>query len=201
MDGKTQELLRDAENIADASINNAERTFADEAEAERFFDHVKRKMLNISEWGEKSSVSGYAMFDAAGNEITDREIGVGNFVRISVYGGGKYDWVRVTHIHETPNEFVITVKPSYDPTEQPPNPDVISHFFEPLATNNFCLQRTGETLSFYVIGINERQNTSFTSGLLETARNVAAANLGYYLGLQKAMWTEFCSNMLELEES
>lgn len=201
MDGKTQELLNDAENIPDASVNDAERVFADEDEAKSFFEHVKSKMLDVREWSEKSSVSAYALFDPVGNEISDQGIEVGNFIRISVYGGGKYDWVRVTHIYQTPNEFVITVRPSYDPTEQPPNPDVISHFFEPLATNNFCLQRSGQTLEFYVIGINEKQNTSFTSGLLETARNVAAANLGYYLGLQKAMWTEFCTNMLELEES
>jgi len=201
MDGKTQELLNEAEESADASINEAERAFAGEEEARRFWDHVKRKMLDVRDWGGSSSASDYALFDQFGNEITGQELEVGNFIRINLYGGGKYDWVRITNINETPNEFVITVKPTYDPTEQPQNPEVISHFFQPTATNNFCLQRTGSLLDFYVIGLNEKQNTSFTSGLLETARNVAAANLGYFLGIQKTVWTEFCTNMLELNES
>jgi hypothetical protein len=201
MEGKPEELLHEAENASDTSLNEAERIFADEAEAIPFFDHVKRKMLDVREWGDSSSVSNYSLFGSMGDEITGQEIGIGNFIRINLYGGGKYDWVRVTHIYETPNEFVITVRPSYDPTEQPPNPDVISHFFEPVATNNFCLQRSGQVLEFYVIGINEKQNTSFTSGLLESARNVAAANLGYFLGIQKSVWTEYCNNMLEVNNS
>lgn len=201
MDGKTQELLNEAEESSDASINEAERVFGSKDDAKRFFDHVKRKMLDIRDWGESSSTSSYALFDATGNEITGREIEIGNFIRINLYGGVKFDWVRLTHIHETPNEFVITLKPTYDPTQHPPDPDVISHFFQPTATNNFCLQRTRNLLDFYVIGLDEKQNTSFTSGLLETARNVAAANLGYFLGIQKTVWTEFCSNMLELDES
>jgi hypothetical protein len=48
----------------------------------------------------------------------------------------------------------------------------------------------------YVIGLNEITNTEKTGGLLESARNLATANLGHYLGVQKAAWTKFCENFL-----
>ena len=200
MAGKIQELLNEAGQISDSSVNDAERAFANDDETARFFDQVKQKMLDVREWDANSSASRYALFDAAGTDITGEPVEAGTFIRIALYASGKYDWVTVTHIHETTNEFVISVKPAHDTTERPPRMDVTSHFFQPTASNNFCLQRAGKVLKFYVIGLNEGQNTEFTSGLIETARNFAAANLGYYLGIQKTVWTEFCSNMLELEK-
>lgn len=56
------------------------------------------------------------------------------------------------------------------------------------------------TVAFYVIGLNENPNTAFTDGLIETARNAAVANIGYYSGLQKKVWKEFCSNFLKTDD-
>jgi len=49
----------------------------------------------------------------------------------------------------------------------------------------------------YVIGLDENQNVSFTDSLIESARNAAVANIGYYSGLQKSVRKEFCSNFLK----
>lgn len=203
MAGKIENLLEQANSSieGDTSVNFAKRNFAGEDEARSFFSAVKSRLLDLANWSENSSPSEYALFDEHGTEITGEQIDVGKFIRITVRGSGKYDWVRVTNIHETPNEFVITVKPSYDPTADPVDPTVISHFFGIEAINNFCIQLDGKTLALYVIGIGEKQNTANTGGALETARNVATANLGYYLGLQKAMWTEFCNNFLNGQDS
>jgi hypothetical protein len=46
----------------------------------------------------------------------------------------------------------------------------------------------------YVIGLNERLNSGHTSGMIETVRNTAVANIGYYLGIQKAEWKKFCES-------
>ena len=201
-ESRVEELLRQANSDleGDTSLNSAKRNCASEEGAESLFADVKRRMLDIREWHENSSGSGYDLFDETGRDASDTPVDVGKFIRISIYGAGKYDWVRVTDIHNAENEFVITVKPTFDPTEHPRKTDVISHFFRPEATNNFCLQRSDPYLNFYVIGLNEKQNTEFTDGLIETARNVAAANLGYYLGLQKAIWKEFCQNFLKTPE-
>jgi hypothetical protein len=184
----------------DSSVNSAKRQLLTEAEAATFFEDVRRRMLDVREWGKNSSATDYSLFNAAGAEITGAEISVGHFIRISLYGGGKYDWVEVESITERPTEFVITVRPSHDPTEHPADVGDVSHFFGPEARNNFCLLLNEKSVVFSVIGIHEKQNTRFTDGLIESARNAAVANIGYYTGLQKTIWKEFAASFLETNE-
>ncbi len=185
---------------SDTSVNLSKRAFLDEAECKGFFKTVRAKLFDIEEWRKNSSATDYASFEETGEKTSHSVISIGRFIRISLYGGGKYDWVRVVSIVDEPNEIILTVKPSYDPTQRPPDTSVISHFFGPEAANNFCIQRNEKTVAFYVIGLNEHQNADFTSGLIETARNAAIANIGYYTGLQKGVWKQFCSNFLKTDE-
>lgn len=182
-----------------ASVNSAKRTFEDEPSAVRFFGRVVERLRDIGQWTSSSSLSSYALFDENGTEISGRPIKQGHRIRISVYGSGKYDWVEVIDERQNENEFVLTVKPTWDPTADPVDRSAISHFFTDEARNNFCIQHTGPSVAIFVIGIGERANTSQASGYIEAARNLAA-NAGSYVGLQSAMWTEFCKNMLRPNE-
>ncbi|MEO8574481.1 MAG: hypothetical protein ABI481_10965 [Pyrinomonadaceae bacterium] len=184
----------------DSSLNLAKRVFLEQAQCDDFFENRRSNLLDINEWNKSSSASMYALIDESGRQSDNESISVGIFIRISLYGSGKYDWVRVTSIEDGPDELVVIVKPSYDPTHDPRDTVSISHFFGPEATNSFCLQRDGKTVAFYVIGLDEHQNTKFTDGLIESARNAAVANIGYYSGLQKSVWKEFCSNFLSMDE-
>lgn len=197
-----EELIKAANSSTegDTSLNSAKRAFLDQADCDQFFETTRSKLFNINEWNKNSSPTKYALFDASGSQIDQRPISVGMFIRISLYGSGKYDWVRVVSIKDEPDEAIVTVRPTFDPTQEQQETDSISHFFGPEATNNFCLQRDGKTVAFYVIGLNERQNTKFVDGLIEAARNSAVANIGYYSGLQKSVWKEFCSNFLSTDE-
>lgn len=200
--GTIEKLLEAAKSSAetDTSINLAKRQFVEEDGAIDFFKATRGRLFRIDEWKKNSSVTDYDLFDQSGGQINGDPIAVGRFIRIALYGSGKYDWVRVSSITDEPNELVITVKPSFDPTLTPRDPSSISHFFSPEATNNFCLQLNEKVVAFYVIGLNEHQNTSFTDGLIEAARNAAVANVGYYSGLQKDVWKEFCSNVLQTDD-
>ena len=202
MSSKTIERLLEAANASDennTSVNLAKRQFLEEAGASQFYESVKSDLLNIRQWGRSSSATSYELFDRDGKKAVDGRIEIGNFIRINLYGSGKYDWVEVISVTDESSEFVITVKPSFDPTEDPVDTSRTSHFFGPEARNNFCLQLEGKTVAMYVIGLNENQNTKFAEGLIESARNAAVANVGYYSGLQKAVWKEFCKNFLEPE--
>ena len=199
----TIETLLEAANSStegDTSVNTAKRQFIEQAESESFFKRTCAKLLDIAQWNRNSSPTSYKLFNESGAEIGSQPIEVGGFIRIALYGSGKYDWVRVVEIFDRPNEFIVKVKPSYDPTEDPADQSSTSHFFVPQAENNFCVQLNDKTVAFYVIGINEKQNTKFTDGLIESARNSAVANIGYYTGLQKSVWKEFASNFLATEE-
>lgn len=203
MSGGTIESLLKAANSApgnDASVNVATRRFADEEEASVFFREASSRLLRIEDWRKRSSLTTYDLFNDAGETVNEEPIGAGKYIRISLHGGGKYDWVRVMSVTDDPDEFVVTVKTSHDPTENPPDPNVISHFFGPEASNNFCFQRNDKAVAFYVIGLNERTNTGFADSLIESARNAAIANVGYYTGIQDKVWKEFASNFLKTDE-
>lgn len=199
MQFKTEELQKQAESSRnDSSINGAKREFDNQQAAAEFFAHLKSKIFDLEAWNSEGALSKYAMFDESGREITNKPLAENDFIRLSLKGSGKYDWVRVMRIHQTPSEIVISVKPTFDPTSD--DQDSISHFFTSEATNNFCLLKNDKTVMFYVIGLDEKTNTDETGSLLEKARNFAAANVGSYFGVQSAEWTKFCRSFLEIEE-
>jgi hypothetical protein len=113
---------------------------------------------------------------------------------------GKSDWVRVEEIYDRPDELTITVRPTYDPTGDPPQTGKVSHFFSSRTTNNFCAFRREATVYLYVIGLNEKLNEDHDSGVVEKVRNALVGNIGYYLGIQKAEWTKFCTSFLSDDE-
>jgi hypothetical protein len=189
-----------ASTEGDTSVNAAKRVFLEEAEALAFYEETRSRLLDIDEWNKNSSATEYELFDETGSVVNGQPIAVGLLIRIGLYGSGKYDWVRAISITDEENEIILKVKPSHDPTERPPEPDLTSHFFGPEAENNFCVQRNDKTVAFYVIGINEKQNTRFTDSLIESARNAAVANIGYYSGLQKTVWKQFAANFLKTDE-
>ncbi len=198
MNGEIETLLKQANSIDDGttSVNSARKSFPSAVESRAVFGEVRQNLFDIQKWSANSTSSSYALFDNKGAGKTG-PIAEGDFIRITVHGSGKNDWVNVIRIVDTADELVITVSPSFDPTEKPPRTEVISHFFHDSARNNFCLQRIDKTIIIYVIGLNERQNVYKAGGLVESARNITTANAGYYLGIQNAVWNEFCTNFLE----
>jgi hypothetical protein len=198
-ENKIERLIERAEaSKNDSSVTSAKVVFAEEEAATGAFERYCDGLTDIEAWRRSSTPSSYTLFTPSGEEA-GRTLEEGRFIRIAIAASGKFDWVRVVSIRRSDNEMVVTVTPTFDPTERPQRPDVISHFFAPEATNNFCLQRSGQYVTMWVIGLNEHQNTGHAAGIVDTVRNVAAANFGSYLGLQKTVWTEFCTNFLNGE--
>lgn len=204
--GKIQTLLEraagqnDSSAPEESSIAQAALSFSIAEEAKKAFSFLRNRLFHIGHWNDYSEISSFALFDNNGDSQPDKLAVVGDFIKVTLPGSGKDDWIKVTEIDDLPNEIVLTVQPSHDPTNEL-NKQTTSHFFSPDSTNNFCLQRTASKISFYVIGLNERTNTEETSGILESARNLATANLGYFLGIQKTQWETFCRNFLDGEKS
>ena len=203
-DGKIQTLLERAASqndsaMPDSSIARATRFFPTAPEAEKAFASLRNRLFRVGHWNDYSEISSFASFGNNGESQPDKLAAVGDFIKVTLPGSGKDDWIKIVEINESPDEIVLTVQPSHDPTDAE-NKQATSHFFARGSTNNFCLQRAAAKINFYVIGLNERTNTEETSGILESARNLATANLGYFLGIQKTQWETFCRNFLEFEE-
>lgn len=197
MKRKTEELLERARrDESHSSLSSAEKVFSGEAEAARVFAALKTKLLNIEEWNAHAMLSSFRIFDESGQPRAVNDLAVGAFLQISLTGTMKYDWVRVVDIHEAAEEFIVTVRPTFDPTAENRDQSVVSHFFTDESTNNFCLLKSGAQVGLYVIGLNEKMNSRETDGTLETVRN-AAVNLGSYLGFQRGEWEKFCHHFLD----
>jgi hypothetical protein len=193
------EKQKESSTSEQSSIACAERRFDDQQAAESHFAGLREKLRRIKRWNHDSLLTSFALHDEKGNESGERAAEVGDFICIFLHGSGKNDWVKITALDDAPNETILTVRPSFNPTEEKKNENVVSHFFTDAATNNFCLQRENEIVRFYVIGLNEISNTVDTKNVLETVRNAATANIGSYLGIQNAQWQTFCDNFLETE--
>jgi hypothetical protein len=207
MNIKIQNLLEQAKQqartseISESSITFASRAYSDANEAENSFSYLKRKLFHIKSWNAESLLTSFELFDKDGKPSGRECAAVGDFIRLSLIGSGKDDWVKIIKITEEPDEAIVTVKPSRDPTENQPDKDATSHFFTSDSTNNFCLGKNRETISFYVIGLNEKTNTNETVNFIETVRNTAVSNIGSYLGIQKGEWKTFCENFLETKKN
>lgn len=200
MSSKIEKLLQTAKAQAESdspeqsSTASAERRFADVEEAATAFDRLREKLLHVRRWSENSGVNNYTLFDENGTDLGDSAARINDFICISLPGTGKNDWVKIIDFYQSDAEAVLTVQPSHNPTEK--NKNVTSHFFTAEATNNFCLERKGETVNFYVVGLNEKSNTADTKNLLESARNFVTANIGSLTGFQLAEWKTFCERFL-----
>ena len=205
--GKIQNLLtqaaRQSDSVAplDSSVASASRVCETETEAEALFERLEAKLFRIKRWNDESEISSFLLFDADGGAQQEKIAAVGDFIRITLPGSGKDDWVKIIKTQKLPDEIILTVQPAPNPTDKTTEGrGSTSHFFTSDSTNNFCLQRKGEKLNFYVIGLNEKTNTDETSGVVETVRNFATSNVGSYLGIQKTQWETFCRNFLEIEK-
>jgi hypothetical protein len=202
MNNKIQNLLEQAAQQArssesgESSVTFSSRALSDISEAEDLFYRLRQKLFQIEKWNAESFLTSFALFDKNGTARAGESAAVGDFIRLSLTGSGKDDWVEIIEIQDQPDEAIVTVKPAHNPTENQPDKNTTSHFFTDDSTNNFCLVKNRETLSFYVIGLNEKTNTDATGNFIETARNVAVANIGSYFGIQKSEWKIFCNNFL-----
>lgn len=198
MSEKIQQLLKEAEASEDGknSVTSASRDFQSIEVAAEAFESFKRKLYDIDRWELDSGVTAFQLYDENGAPPETSKAQKGNFVRITLPGSGKHDWVKIIEIDDASDEVVITVQPTHDPTEKETEKDTTSHFFTSDSRNNFCLQREEKRLTIYVIGLHEKANVSETDSVLEKVRNVAAASFGW-LGFQKIEWKTFCENFLD----
>ena len=203
MNRRIPRLLEEAKRqkgSGESSVTSASRPFPDPTEADEFFEKLRPELFRVREWNGKTAVTSFELFDEKGNLANRQTAVVGDFIRLTMTGAGKYDWVRIIEIVDEAGEAIVTIKPSHDPTDKDADKNATSHFFTSDATNNFCLEKRNAVASFYVIGLSEKTNKNETGSVVEKARNVVVANIGSYFGIQKGEWKTFCKKFLRLTD-
>jgi hypothetical protein len=164
-----------------ASDITATHTCKDAPAARLFFEKVKRRLLNVNEWG---SVAGpasarFTLCDAEGNEV-QRLVQPNDHFKIDIPGPGPltgdgYDWVKVEIVDEDRSEdkdtISIRVRPAPNPTNDHSD---VAHFFSESATSSFIIERSGTDVTAGVYGRNEKPNGD-AEKIIDKARNTAIA--------------------------
>jgi hypothetical protein len=173
---------------------------SDSMKAGSLFAEAKKKLFDISGWGNisKGMSAEFALTDPSG--VTKHGLpGVGDHIRINIPGPGSsagdgYDWVKIELVQEeskSDKEFaIIRVRPSADPGKQAGT----AHFFDSGATSSFVVQREGCVISAEIHGRNEEPNTE-SEKLSDKVRNLVVGTAAT-IGLARIQWQKLAKGLL-----
>lgn len=172
--------------------------------AEKLFEAAKKKLVNVSHWGEVADgvSAGFQLTDKAGAEV-DRPAQEGDCFKINIPAPGSDsgngdDWVRIEAIQDESDQAAdiqitsIRVRPTSNP--QSPANDT-AHFYHEDATSTFVVKRKGNTVSAEVHGRNEIPNME-ANGFWDTIRHTVVA-VGAILGFSNKQWKNLVEGLTE----
>lgn len=173
-------------------------------EAKALFATAKKRLLNVSHWGEIANgfSSAFQLTSREGKEV-DRPLQHGDFFKISIPAPGPEsgkgeDWVQVENIQDetdaaTDIEIIsVRVRPASPPHT---SGTATAHFFNEAATSTFVVKRKEKTVSAEVHGRNEIPNVQ-GEGILDTVRH-AVVGLGAILGFSNRQWKNLVEGLVE----
>ncbi len=195
------------------SLAYASRELGSPEAAAHAFEAQSALLFDVNRWDAISGFenAAFKLFDAEGHPVDRDHAQPGDFVRIDLPGPLGYDWVRIESASVTDTRAAIVVRPSYDPTAEPLEPDVTAHFFTDEAVNTFSVERDGTTVTAEVRGEHESPNVGAEAGTgiegdIATVRNrmVAEGAWGPQMpigngrqlnGMQQHQWNVFTENL------
>lgn len=171
-------------------------------EAQRYYEEVKLRLLQIDRWYEfaKVPLASFAHLDEHGQE-TDAVVKVGHYIRIDVPGPGLestegYDFVRVDHFDETDEDNIqvttLTLRPSEDPLGD--DSEETKHFFKNLATSSLQIIRVDNNIQANYFGRNEVVNYD-VEALGDKFRNLLVG-VGAKMGASYPQWKSLLKGLI-----
>jgi hypothetical protein len=85
-----------------SSAASAARFCQSAAETEELFSRFHQKLFRINQWNSDSAISSFELFDEKGDSQPEKRAVLGDFIKITLPGSGKSDWVKIIEIDETP---------------------------------------------------------------------------------------------------
>lgn len=180
-----------------------EVTLKSPEEAKELFETAKKRLLNVSHWGEIANgfSSAFQLTSKEGMEV-DRPVQEGDFFKINIpapgpVSGEGQDWVQVEAIQDETDAAAdiqitsVRVRPASPPHTSGNN---TAHFFHEDATSTFVVKRKEKTVSAEVHGRNEVPNVE-AEGVLDTIRH-AVVGVGAILGFSNHQWKNLVEGLI-----
>lgn len=170
----------------------SQRTFPTEAAARQAFDQAVDRLFRVDAWSALSSFTAdFSLHDSLGNPKPDGTPTINDYIQIRLPGPLPANWVRVIDRAQEENRAAFVVQPSHNP--QAADPQTVAHFFDGLASSTFLVERTGDTLTAYEIGLNESVNNQEPQAGGRATVNTVIAETGwlFYQQVQWKMLTDY----------
>jgi hypothetical protein len=202
MDEKNYTGVVPGQDHGDSITAESSRTFGDTSEAQAFFSHAERKLLDINHWHDLAgeALAHFTLTDSAGNPV-DGDVIEGLLLKIDIPGpgsksGGGYDWVVIEEVRKTASTDVqstaIRVRPVPAPGSGSEEP---THFYDGKSTSTFTLTREGNTITAAVYDRNIAPNTEADS-LIDRVRNAITGLIGEK-AFSKIQWHSMVDGLLK----
>ena len=175
---------------------------ADDREAGIFFNTVKSRLQQVSQWHEiAGGISArFQLMDANGEPVNSAPQ-QGNYLRIDIPGpgtvtGAGYDWARVEDIiHQVlPNSecYGFRVRPARNPENDDQD---IAHFFSATGTSSFIVDRKGAVITAAVFDRNIQPNED-ANNIVDKVRDLMTGSAGMLI-FSKLQWKNLTEGLLK----
>ncbi len=176
----------------------------DEIEAKVFYEVAKVRLLSVNNWHLIAGiVSAHFQLTSSNNEKLDRNVEIGDYLRIDIPGPGSaegdgYDWAYVEEKKEVGEDNMqstaFRVRPSKNPVGEK---DEIAHFYTNDATSTFIVTREGTKVTALIIDRNLKPNPESES-IVDKIRHVAVG-LGAIGVFSKIQWKNLAEGLIKKE--
>ncbi|SOD13383.1 hypothetical protein [Pedobacter xixiisoli] len=179
-----------------------ERRFNNEADAIKFFELARYRLLDINNWYSLAgnSLSKFQLVDLFGNPV-ERLAREGDYIKIDIPGpgtilGGGYDWVLIEVIiaKSAPgmDSLALRARPTANPLSKKMD---TAHFLTEKATSTFQVKRIVNNVYAEEHGRNEKANIH-TEAVVDNIRNLLVG-WAASLGLSYPQWKLLVKGILE----
>lgn len=176
----------------------AERPFQTRDQAKQAFKRQRNALLNVNCWDKLAAgPNTFQLFDKHGERSLHARAYQGDFIKIDAPGPTPANWVVIETIKVARKYVRLVVRPSYDPTKRPIDPEVTAHLFRSKATNTFSLKRTKKLVLAAIVGRAEYANTVQPEAGNKAVLNFAAS-VGLWFTFQEEIWTTFVKRLLSI---
>ncbi len=162
--------------------------FPDEVQAKREFTFARERLFQVNDWSDIPGIGNadFTIYDPDGSKVDNRMVAVGDFLKIDLPGPVPMYWVEVIDLKDEDDFAEFAVKPASDPTTTK-DPEVVDHFFQEGARSVFRIERKGNQLSGFEIGINEAINNQGEQAGGKAVINTVVSETGWAF-FQENQW-------------
>lgn len=180
---------------------STESIYPTEAEAKSAYQRSVKKLFDVNGWSGIGGInSTFTLYNHYGQPAGGKKAAVGDYIKIELPGAKIENWVQVVNIKDDEQGVEFTVRPSEIPEEkqEPGEEEETKHFFTDEASSTFRVERLGNKIIAFELGLNEVINNDGEEAGGRGVLNTLIAESGWAF-FQKLQWDKLTAYLVHKE--